>query len=157
MGLPGNLTCSQEQTCFGVRLFSPFLGLEEYVYTKLMKGLCSLISILFLVCAGMLCCWHYVRCCVVRKLMHFCPPLYSSIVHGQSQPFINDRWQRNPPHYLALSKPLKELSLARILNYIMYFTLYLHFWFFFLILLIVGLVMEYCCHGGNFLSSSMCS
>jgi len=58
-----------------------------------MQGLCSLISILSLAWAGMLCCWHYVgfwpyRCwcdiffsdgCVVRKRMHFCPPLYHKV------------------------------------------------------------------------------
>ena len=40
----------------------------------------------------------------------------------------------------------KELSLTQILIFTMYSTLYLYFWFFFLFLMVVGLVVECCCH-----------
>jgi len=56
---------------------------------------------------------------------------------------INDRWERNPPHHLALSTPPKELFLAQILISTLYSTLYSTyiFDFFLLVLMTVGLVI----------------
>ena len=91
-----------------------------------MQGLCSLISILSLACAGMLCCRHYVGfwpcgCggdiifgdgCLVRKLMHFCPISPNELL-GNHHSFCETR----VPVYTVVSGPhqtrfrISEISL----------------------------------------------
>ena len=68
----------------------------------------------------------------------------TGIVRGQNQPRISDWWQRNPPHHLALSTPSKEFSLAQLLISTTCSMPYLHFHFFFPVVMIVRLVK--CCY-----------
>ena len=79
--------------------------------------------------------------CLARLHVQYCPWTKLTADH--------DRWQRNLPHGPTLSTPPKELSLAQVLIFTMCFTLYLHFRVLPLILMMVGLVGECCCHGRN--------
>jgi len=56
--LPGNLTCSPQQTCLAS--ISTISWPKKLRLYRLQHGLWGLVRILSMECAGMLCCWHCV-------------------------------------------------------------------------------------------------
>jgi len=56
-----------------------------------------------------------------------------ALVRQQNYPYTYQGWQRNPPHHLAFSTPVKDISLDQIYNfYYVFFYVFISYVFFFL-------------------------